>query len=206
MIPKCKTQTKLLFGIVTLSLLPVVMPGGQDRDRDRDHDRDRNRVTRLEPGTVIPVRTTERIDVDRRDNRVYPGVVDSDVRGTNGALAIPKGSSLELVVRVAPDNDLILDLESVTVNGQRFAIKTDPARVEAARDNSVVGSIIGALNGGHAQGRTVDVPRDSILTFRLDRPMEMGVADRGYMRDGHHYHDDDREREHNNDDDRGRDH
>src|SRR5665213_3178336 len=146
MIPKCKTQTKLLFGIVTLSLLPV----------------------------VIPVRTTERIDVDRRDNRVYPGVVDSDVRGTNGALAIPKGSSLELVVRVAPDNDLILDLESVTVNGQRFAIKTDPARVEAARDNSVVGSIIGALNGGHAQGRTVDVPRDAILTFRLDRPMEMG--------------------------------
>jgi hypothetical protein len=28
-----------------------------------------------------------------------------------------------------------------------------------------------------------------VLTFRLPRPLEMGVADRGIDRDGRHYHD-----------------
>jgi hypothetical protein len=67
-----------LAAILALALLPGAY--AQDRDRDRDRDWNRDRFTHLEPGTVIPVRTTERIDVDRRDRRVYPGVVDQDVR------------------------------------------------------------------------------------------------------------------------------
>jgi hypothetical protein len=165
----------------------------QDRDRDRDRENgDRYRMTRLEPGTVIPVRVNETIDVEQRDNRVYYGIVDQDVRGDNGRLAIPRGSRAEMIVRVAPDNDLILDLESVAVNGQRYAIRTDPNRYESRRDNSIVGSIVGAINGGQARGRAVRIPRDSVVTFRLERPLEMGVADRGYDRDGRHYHDYDR--------------
>src|SRR6266478_3499360 len=97
----------------------------QYRDRDRDRDQDNDRVTRIEPGTTLAVRTTEPIDVERRDNRVYYGVVDQDIRGDNGRLAIPRGSRVELIVRVMRDNDLILDLESVNVNGQRYAIQTD---------------------------------------------------------------------------------
>jgi hypothetical protein len=145
-------------------------------------------MTRIEPGTMIAVRTNETIDVDRKDNRVYTGTVDQDVRGENGRLAIPRGSTVELIVRVAPDNDLILDLDSVIVNGQRFAVKADPNRLESRRDNSLVGSIVGAIEGGQVRGRAVRVPRQSVLTFRTDRPMEMGVADRGYDRDGRHYH------------------
>jgi hypothetical protein len=161
----------------------------QDRDRDRDWDRGRDRVTRIEPGTMIAVRTSDTIDVERRDNRVYTGIVDQEVRGDNGRMAIPQGSPVELIVRVAPDNDLILDLESVMVNGQRYAIKTDPQREESMRDNSLVGSIMGAITGGEARGRAVRIPRNSVLTFRVDRPLDMGVADRGYMRNGTHYHD-----------------
>jgi hypothetical protein len=159
------------------------------QDRDRDYDRDRGRVTRIEPGTMIAVRTNETIDVYRKDNRIYTGIVDQDVRGENGRLAIPRGSSVELVVRVAPDNDLILDLDSVRVNGERYAVKADVNRVESRRDDSVVGAIVGALEGGQVRGRAVRVPRDSILTFRIERPMFMGVADRGFDRDGYHYHD-----------------
>lgn len=173
--------------ILILSLSPLV--AGQDRVRGGDGDRDRDRITRLEPGTVIPVRTNEFIDVERRDNRVYSGIVDQDVRGTNGALAIPRGSAAELIVRVAPDNDLILDVESVVVNGQRYAIRADSNRIESEPDRSVVGAIVGAVSGGEIRGRAVKVPRDTVVTFRLERPMEMGVADRGVMRDGHHYHD-----------------
>jgi hypothetical protein len=172
-----------------MALCLVPMASGQDRDRIRDREQRTDRLTRLERGTVIPVRTNEAIDVERRDNRVYPGIVDQDVRGDNGGLAIPRGSQAELIVRVRPDNDLILDLESVVVNGQRYAIRTDSNRVQSQRDNSIVGSIVGAISGGQAQGRAVRIPRNSVLTFRLERPLDMGVADRGIMRDGGHYHD-----------------
>ena len=175
---------------MAVSLTPAQdRPRDRDRDRDGDRDRDRDFVTVLEPGTVIPVRTNEPIDVERRDNRVYHGIVDQDVRGGNGRLAIPRGSQAELIVRVARDNDLIVDLESVTVNGQRYAIPTDPNRLESQRDNSIVGAIIGAINGAEPRGRAVRVPRDAVLTFRLERELRMGVADRGVMRDGRHYHD-----------------
>jgi hypothetical protein len=175
-----------MVGSLTL-LLAAPFCFGQDRDRD--WDRDRGAYTRLEPGTVIPVRTNQAIDVERRDNRVYYGIVDQDVRGGNGRIAIPRGSNAELIVRVARDNDLILDLESVVVNGQRYAIRTDPNRVESQRDNSIVGAIVGAVTGGEVRGRAVRIPRNSVVTFRLDRPLEMGVADRGLTRDGYHYHD-----------------
>jgi len=145
--------------------------------------------TRLQPGTVIPVRVNESIDVERKDNRVYRGIVDQDVRGDNGRMAIPRGSTAELIVRVARDNDLILDLESVTVNGQRYAMRSEPNRVESQRDNSLVGAIVGAVNGGQATGRAVRIPRDSVVTFRLGQAIDMGVADQGVEREGHHYHD-----------------
>src|SRR5262245_3034408 len=76
-------------------------------------DRD-GRVTRISPGTTVVVRANERIESDRGDNRVYTGTVDQDVRGDNGRLAIPRGSQVEMIVKTARDNDLILDLDSVT--------------------------------------------------------------------------------------------
>src|ERR1700722_16733619 len=146
-------------------------------------------VTRLEPGTVIPVRTNDAIDVDRRDSRVYTGIVDQDVLGTNGRVVVRRGSPVELLVRVVRDNDLILDLESVVANGVRYAVKTDPDRVESRRDNSIVGAIVGAIRGGEARGRAVRIPRNSVVSFRLERPLDVGVPDRGVTRDGRHYHD-----------------
>jgi hypothetical protein len=173
------------IAILALGFVPALFA----QDHDREGDRDRGRLTRLEPGTLIPVRTNEGIDVERSDNRVFRGIVDQDVRGGNGRLAIPRGATVELIVRVARDNDLMLDLESVTVNGQRYAIQTEPNRVESQRDNSIVGAIVGAINGGEARGRAVRIPRDSVVTFRLGQPLVMGVADRGIDRDGYHYHD-----------------
>jgi len=182
---------KITSGLVAMALCLSTLGAAQDRDRDRDRDRDqdRDRMTRLEPGTVIAVRTNESIDVERSDNRVYNGIVDQDVRGDNGRLAIPRGANVELIVRVARDNDLILDLESVVVNGQRYALRTDVNRVESQRDNSLIGGIIGAISGGEVRGRAVRIPRDSVVTFRLQRSLDMGVVDRGIMRDGRHYHD-----------------
>jgi len=186
------------MGLSILALLGSACIGAaQDRDRDRDMDRDRswqwdanrNLYTRIIPNTMVPIRVNTAIDVTRRDNRVYYGTVDQDVRGDNGRIAIPRGSNAELIVRVARDNDLILDLESVVVNGQRYAIPAAPTRVDSQQDNSLIGAIVGAVNGGEAQGRVVRIPRNSVLNFRLSRALDVGVADRGVMRDGNHYHD-----------------
>jgi hypothetical protein len=157
--------------------------------QDRYGDRDRERITRIEPGTMIAVKNNESIDVEQKSNQVYDGIVDQDVRGGNGRLAIPRGSKAEMIVRVTPDNDLVIDVESVVVDGQRYAIKTEKTRQESARDNGLVGAIVGAIQGGEARGRAVRIPRDSVLTFRIRRPLVMGVADEGVDRDGRHYHD-----------------
>jgi len=187
----------------------------------RDVDRDRGRFTRIEPGTLITVRTNEFIDADRADGRVFTGVVDHGVRGSNGTLAIPRGSNVELLVRVARDNDLILDLESVAVNGQRYALQTAANRIESQDGigrnrqtgeylggGALLGTIIGAIAGGGkgaaigaaagaaagagtqviTRGRTVRVPPESVLTFRIEQPLVLGVVDRGFNRDGRHYH------------------
>lgn len=159
------------------------------QDEGRDRDRDRDRVTRIDSGTVIVVRTTEGIESDRRDNEIYRGIVDQEVRGEDGRLAILRGSPVELIVRTEPDNDLVIDLESVTSNGERYGIRTEPNRAEARRDDSLVGAIVGAVRGEEVRGREVHIPRGSILTFRLERPLYMGVVDRGIDRNGRHYHD-----------------
>src|SRR5437016_3070233 len=93
------------------------------------YGRGRELSTRLDPGMTISIRTNEPINSRQTDYRVYTGVVDQDVQGDNGRLAIPRGSTVELMVRRMNDNDLMLDLESVVVNGQRYAIKTEPNRI-----------------------------------------------------------------------------
>src|ERR1035438_5622396 len=59
------------------SLLALVLQGPQrQRKPDQGGDRDRDRMTKIEPGTIIPVRTNGTIDADRRDDQVYTGIVD----------------------------------------------------------------------------------------------------------------------------------
>ena len=170
-----------LFVSLALCLSPVASAQNPDGDRAGDRGRGAERSARLEAGTVIPVRATEAIEVEKGDNRVYTGIVDRDVQGNNARLVIPRGSRVELIVRFSQDNDLILDLESVMVNGQRYGIRTEPKRIESRHDDSLIGGIVGAISGGEARGRAVRVPRDSVVTFRLQRALEMGVEDRGSM-------------------------
>ena len=184
------TRTPALAGLLTLSALCLsTLALAQDQDRSRNYDRDRDRITTLVPGTVIPVRTNESIDVDKGDYRVYTGIVDQDVRGNDGHLAIPRGSTVELMVRFSRDNDMVLDVDSVSVNGVRYAPKTYIKRIESQPDNSLIGSIVGAINGAEVHGRAVRIPRDAVVTFNLRQPLTMGIADRGVDRNGYHYHD-----------------
>ena len=61
-----------------------------------------------------------RIDVSRWDRgRIYPAHIARDVFPRDGDLAIPRGSSAELIVRETGPGQFTLDLESMTVNGRR---------------------------------------------------------------------------------------
>ena len=174
-------------------------------------------------GTSISVRTNETIDARKTDGRVFTGIVDQDVMDVNNHIAVPRGSNVELIVKKASNKDLTLDLESVTVNGQRYAVTADASRLSGGQRDSVgknqrtaefigggaaLGANIGAIAGGGkgaaigaaagagagagtqilTRGKTVKVPAESLLTFRLEQPLEMGAADSGFTRNGRHYH------------------
>ncbi len=174
-------------------------------------------------GTSISVRTSERIDVKKSDGRVFTGVVDQDVRDANSRVAIPRGSQVELAVKRLAQSDLVLDLESVTVGGHRYAVTAADAVMDKERRDGIgknqrtaeyigggalLGTIIGAIAGGGkgaaigaaagagagagtqvlTRGKKVNVPAESLLTFRLEKSLQMGVADSGITRNGRHYH------------------
>ena len=181
-----------------------------------------NDLARIDTGSEITVRTTEPIDVRSLDGRVFSGVVEQDVLdSSSGRIAIPAGSPVELEVRDGRNGDLILDLDSVTVDGRRYGVRAGAERMDApqARNDSrrtgeyigggaLLGTIIGAVTGGAkgaaigaaagaaagagaiyvTRGRTVRVPSDAVVTFRLDHPLDVDVPDDGYTRDRHHYH------------------
>jgi len=180
-------------------------------------------VASIRPGTTISVRTNEPIDARRSDGRVYTGVVDQDVLDANNNLAISRGSNAELIVRNLSDRDLAIDLESVDINGKRYAVTTSSQEIgtrqrdgvgknkrtgEFVGGGALLGTIIGAIAGGGkgaaigaaagagagvgtevlTKGRSVRIPSESLLTFRLERPLQVGVADNGFTRNGRHYH------------------
>jgi Transglycosylase len=91
----------------------------------------------LSTGTSISVRTNEIIDVKKSDGRVFGVVVDQDVTDANGRVAIPRGSTAELMVKKLSNNQMALDLESVTVNGQRYAVTADAASMSSGQRDGI---------------------------------------------------------------------
>jgi hypothetical protein len=180
-------------------------------------------VGTIEAGTTITVRTNESINAGNSDGRVFSGVVDQDVVNNRGNVAIPRGANVELLVKRIAKNQIALDLDSVTVNGQRYGIQSQDSVVSSqpadglgankrtgkfVGGGAAIGAIIGAIAGGGkgaaigggigaaagagtqvlTRGKTVNVPAESLVTFRLQQPLRTGVADSGFNRDGQHYH------------------
>ncbi len=183
-------------------------------------------ATTIPVGTKIEVRTNDTIDVrNTSDGRIYSGVVNNDVTDGNGNVAIPKGSSSELIVRNVSNRNLTVDLESVTVNGNRYIVSADgnsrsggvgvgknKRTGEYVGGGALLGTIIGAIAGGGkgaaigaasgaaagagtetlTKGRAVKIGSESVLTFRLNQPLQVGqgryAQDNGVTRNGYHYH------------------
>lgn len=114
-------------------------------------------------GAEIKVRTDQAITADPASvGRTFTATVSQDVNDSSGNVAIPKGSQAVLAaVQGDKQNEVALDLQSVTVNGRSYALSsagTTTSTKEGVGKNkrtakyvgggALAGTLIGALAGG----------------------------------------------------------
>ena len=119
-------------------------------------------------GANIVVRTNETIDSKTaRSGQMYTAVVDKDVMDQNGNVAIPRGSNAELIIHnmstggATGSPDMEVDLQSVTIDGRRYAVATQSVTKNRSRGlgknkrtaemtggGAAVGAVLGAIAGG----------------------------------------------------------
>jgi hypothetical protein len=127
----------------------------------------RGEVKVIPRGTELHVRTEERINSDTaRVGETFPAEITESVLDSAGGVVIPRGSPARLVIRNIENSrvsnqDLVLDLESVTVDGARYAVNASEL-LESGREGlgankrtgefvgggAALGALIGALAGG----------------------------------------------------------
>ena len=129
----------------------------------------RTRTYVVPAGTEIPVRTEETVDSSRAvEGQTYPAELADDIQDSEGALVIPRGSNAQIVIRSASKggrfrgtSDLVLDLKSVSVEGQEYELSTadleqrgkegvggNRRTAEYTGGGAALGAIIGAIAGG----------------------------------------------------------
>jgi hypothetical protein len=155
-ITKLTLTAFLGFGLLALS-----------QDRGNYGDQGRGSVT-VPAGTEIAVRTNEAIDSQNASaDQHYSATVLQDVRGSAGETLIPKDSNADLVVRqinsggTIQSGNLVLDLDSITVNGQRYRVSSEDLKqsgssgigknkrtAEMVGGGAALGTLLGAIAGG----------------------------------------------------------
>jgi hypothetical protein len=115
------------------------------------------------------VRTNETIDSETAaEGQTFDAQVTRDAKDANGDVVIPRGSDASVVIRSASRggrirgaSDLVLDLQSVVINGKPHAIDTvdvtkrgkegvgaNRRTAEYTGGGAALGAIIGAIAGG----------------------------------------------------------
>ena len=123
----------------------------------------------LPAGSEISVRTNETIDSKvATEGQTFDAQVTRDARDANGDLVIPRGADARVVIKSATQggrikgaSDLVLDLQSVTINGRQHLIDTmdvtkkgksgvgaNKRTATYTGGGAALGAIIGAIAGG----------------------------------------------------------
>ena len=145
----------------------------------------------IRAGTTIIVRTLDDIDTDNSDRRVYRGVVAQDVLDKKRHIIVPRSSDVELIVRKVADDQVAIDLDSITINGQRFSVDTESVVDSGEEFGTIIGAIAGGSKGNpegggsqfRTSGKSVLIPPRSLLTFKLRRVFRVGAMD-SFLYDG----------------------
>ena len=129
----------------------------------------RSKTYKLPIGTEIAVRVEETIDSGKAsEGQTYAAEVMKDIHDDAGDTVIPRGANAQIVIRSASKggrfrgaSDLVLDLDSVAIDGRQYRLSTADL-VQKGRDGvgankrtaeftgggAAVGAIIGAIAGG----------------------------------------------------------
>jgi len=123
----------------------------------------------LPMGSEVSVRTNEAIDSGIAvEGQTFDAQVTRDATDANGDVVIPRGSQARVVIKSASKggrfrgaSDLVLDLQSVVINGTEYTIDTadfsqkgksgvgaNKRTAEYAGGGAALGAIIGAIAGG----------------------------------------------------------
>jgi hypothetical protein len=128
-----------------------------------------SRTYELPVGSQVSVRTNEAINSGTAaEGQSFDAQVTRDARDANGDVVIPRGSDARIVIksaskggRIRGASDLVLDLQSVTINGRSYAIETadisqkgksgvgaNKRTAEYTGGGAALGAIVGAIAGG----------------------------------------------------------
>jgi hypothetical protein len=128
-----------------------------------------SRTRVLPAGAEVPVRNEETIDSGKAvEGQTYAAEIAADVRDSDGAVLIPRGSNAQLVIKSATKggrfrgtSDLVLDLVAVSIEGQRYRLDASDISEKGragiganqrtgkfAGGGAALGAIIGAIAGG----------------------------------------------------------
>jgi hypothetical protein len=166
----------------------------------------------LPSGAEIKVRTDQQISADAKTaGQQFPGTITEAVTDTQGHVLIPKGARAELAT-VANGSKVAVDLTAVTVDNERYAIEAksyQPGAVGAnkttakyAGGGAVAGALIGALAGGGkgaaigtlaggaagagtqvlTTGKSINIPAETVLTFKTAQALELQHVPAGARR------------------------
>jgi hypothetical protein len=123
----------------------------------------------LPAGSEISVRTNELIDSETAaEGQTFDAQVTRDAKDANGDIVIPRGALANVVIKSASRggkirgaSDLVLDLQSVAINGKQYTIDTvdvtkqgksgigaNRRTAEYTGGGAALGAIIGAIAGG----------------------------------------------------------
>jgi len=122
----------------------------------------------LPVATKVSVRTEDTVNsATAVEGQTYPAEVSDDVLDANGDVVIPHGSNAQIVIRSASKggrfhgtSDLVLDLQSISVEGKQYLVSTSDMResgkqglgankrtAEYTGGAAALGAIIGAIAG-----------------------------------------------------------
>lgn len=141
---------------------------GPEHSSETDENRPRNGSVRKGPvipaGTEIAIRINGTIDSKNPGyDQTFSGQVAEAVRDGSGQIVLPRSSEAQLTIKQASGSgtagapDLIIDLEALTRNGQRYTVDS----------SHVVQDGAGVLT----RGKDVHIPAKTVLRFKLDQPV-----------------------------------
>ncbi len=163
-------------------------------------------------GTEIKVRTDQQITATTANaGHHYTGTISEPVTDANGKTIIPKGAPAQLTA-IKDGSKVALDLTAVTVDGRRNLIQASSYKEGALGANkttakyagggALAGTLIGALAGGGkgaligavaggaagagaqvlTKGKNLNIPAETILTFKTAQDLQMQPVAAGTRR------------------------